>query len=170
MSNLQIFKNVLRPETLAAVLEERTNFLGQPVWRCSDHFWGEEIKVGVTGVVTSTMCSHRIGEMVRNDILHIMPPCTTMAVQHYMWHKHSAISSHNDWAYAWAATIYLNENWNLDWGGLFMWQDSDNGEIHGHVPEYNSMALNKGKVNHFVTPLSPLAPENRISLQIWGKV
>lgn len=165
---MQVFKNVLSQETLNKCHAEVQALMGQAVWRCSDQFWGEEIKVGVTGVCTSTFVSPEVLESLSNDLASFLPPSQTLSAQHYIWHKHSGISIHNDWAYNFAATIYLNPEWNLDWGGLFMWRDPQTLEIHGHVPEYNTMVLNTQKTEHFVTLMSPMAPVNRFTLQIWG--
>lgn len=165
---MQVYKNVLSTETLNHCHEELKSLMGEPVWRCSDQFWGEEIKVGVTGVCTSTFVSNELLNKVRGDLLSYLPAHNRLSAQHYIWHKHSGISIHNDWAYDFAATVYLNPEWNLDWGGLFMWKDPVTQGIHGHVPEYNTMVVNTQKTEHFVTLMSPLAPTNRFTLQIWG--
>lgn len=165
---MQVFKSVLSQDTLSKCHEEVHSLMGQAVWRCSDQFWGEEIKVGVTGVCTSTFVSPDLLERIKQDLASYLPVANEVAAQHYIWHKHSGISIHNDWAYNFAATIYLNPEWNLDWGGLFMWRDPQTLGIHGHVPEYNTMVLNTQKTEHFVTLMSPMAPVNRFTLQIWG--
>jgi len=166
---MKIFKNVLDQETLGKVTEEMNFLMPKSVWRVSDQFWGEEIKVGITGICTSTIVGEEVRQMVENCIKSYLPPYQELVVQHYIWHKHSGISTHNDWAHKFGATIYLNLAWNKDFGGVFMWSDRETNQLTALSPEYNMLILNTEKEDHLVTPISPLAPGNRITLQIWGR-
>ena len=165
---MQIFKNVLNSETLAFISEERQRLHKEAVWRCSEHFWGNEIRVGNTGICLSTFVSEEARQRIKADITKYLPPHNDISAQHYIWHKYSSISTHNDWTYNFAITIYLNENWNQDYGGLFIWEDKVTGGMHALSPEYNTMVINSEKENHLVTAMSPLAPELRHTLQVWG--
>lgn len=165
---MQVFKNVFDQETLEKCNNELNEFLGYGRWRCSDHFWGAEIKVGVTGICSSTPVSEELGEMIKRCLSPYLPEYESLTIQHYLWHKHSGISLHNDWSYKFGATVYLNQSWNIDFGGIFIWKDSYNDMLHALAPEYNTIVLNTEKTNHMVTAISPLAPENRVTIQIWG--
>lgn len=166
---MKIFKHVLNEATLAKVQEELNFIMDKPVWRVSDQFWGDEIKVGITGVCTSALVSEEVRAMVENCIKAYLPSYQELVVQHYVWHKHSGISTHNDWTFKFGATIYLNLEWNRDFGGVFMWADRETKVLTALNPEYNMMVLNTEKEDHLVTTISPLAPSNRITLQIWGR-
>jgi hypothetical protein len=163
-----IFKNVLDQETLDLCHSELNELMGQAVWRCSDQFWQDQIQVGVTGVVTSTFVSEPLRLRIEHCLKPYVPEYSELSAQHYLWHRNSGISTHNDWVYKFAATIYLNHNWNIDYGGVFMWVDSHTQSLNAYAPEYNSMILNTEKENHLVSLMSPMAPEKRITLQIWG--
>jgi hypothetical protein len=164
---MQVFKNVFNQETLDKCKEDLNYSLGYNVWRCSDHFWGAEITVGVSGVCSSTLVSAELKEMIKNCLTPYLPEYTDLTIQHYLWHKHSGISLHNDWSYRFGATVYLNQAWDIAYGGIFLWRDNE-GSLRAVAPEYNTMVVNTDKLNHMVTSISPLTPENRVTIQIWG--
>lgn len=165
---MKIFRNVLSLETLDRCSQELAYLMDKPVWRCSDQFWQDQIQVGVSGVCTSTFASPELTEMVSNCIRPYVPEADSFSVQHYIWHRGSGISTHNDWVYKFAATIYLNQSWNIDYGGIFVWEDAHTRELSALSPEYNMMVVNTERENHLVTHMSMMAPEKRITLQIWG--
>jgi len=95
-----------------------------------------------------------------------LPHAERLVFQYYVWKQNAAISLHKDSAYKFGATIYLNENWDIDCGGLFLWQHGS--ELKGFCPEYNSMVLNNSGEAHLVTPVNPLSPVHRYTIQVWG--
>ena len=76
---------------------------------------------------------------------------------HYM-EKGAGINWHNDASWKYGATYYLNNRWNQNWGGEFMFT-SKNG--HGYIPIVgNSLVIIKSPLEHKVNPvLSPLIPK-----------
>ena len=84
----------------------------------------------------------------------------------------SFIPFHSDKGYKLASTTYLNHDWELNWGGFFLYEDYD-GIIHAEHPEYNKMIILaadnrkiKEPLNHGTTITSQGA-KVRISLQIF---
>ena len=84
---------------------------------------------------------------------------------HYM-EKGAGINWHNDASWKYGATYYLNNRWNQNWGGEFMFT-SKNG--HGYIPIVgNSLVIIRSPLEHKVNPvLSPIIP--RISIQMFMK-
>tara|TARA_R100000951_G_scaffold77825_1_gene65688 strand:+ start:1755 stop:2285 length:531 start_codon:yes stop_codon:yes gene_type:complete len=84
---------------------------------------------------------------------------------HYM-EKGAGINWHNDASWKYGATYYLNNRWNPDWGGEFMFT-GDNG--HGYIPIVrNSLVIIKSPFRHKVNPvLTSIVP--RISIQMFMK-
>tara|TARA_E500000318_G_scaffold608_1_gene850 strand:+ start:374 stop:904 length:531 start_codon:yes stop_codon:yes gene_type:complete len=84
---------------------------------------------------------------------------------HYM-KKGAGINWHNDASWKYGATYYLNNRWNNQFGGEFMFT-SENG--HGYIPVVgNSLVIIKSPLEHKVNPvLSPTIP--RISIQMFMK-
>ena len=82
---------------------------------------------------------------------------------HYM-KKGAGINWHNDASWKYGATYYLNNRWNNQFGGEFMFT-SENG--HGYIPVVgNSLVIIKSPMDHKVNPvLSPIVP--RVSVQMF---
>jgi hypothetical protein len=78
-------------------------------------------------------------------------PTAVINIMFYYWTRHSYIPWHNDAHVDMAVTIYLNPQWHLDFGGLFLWQDQTG--IHAHMPEAN-MAIGQKDVFHSTTPVN----------------
>ena len=165
---MQIIKNVLSNSVLHECKLERENLSKEKVWGPSDLFWNDDIRVGVTGSCSITLVSEALCKKIIESIQYVVPACDAIHLQHYIWHKYSSISKHCDGIYKWGATIYLNENWDMNHGGIFIWKDC-NKELHALCPEYNTMVLNTEAEDHLVTMITPTAPENRVTIQIWGQ-
>jgi len=165
---MKLFNNVLSHAVLQECHREREEFSQQAVWGCSNLRWESGIKIGVTGLCTTARASEQLSRRIIDCIQHIVPPCDEIMIQHYIWHPHSGISSHSDANHRWGATIYLNETWDMDYGGLFVWQENFTKKLNVVCPEYNTMVLNTQSEPHLVTTISPLSPENRVTIQIWG--
>ncbi len=84
---------------------------------------------------------------------------------HYM-KKGAGINWHDDNAWKYGASYYINNRWNRQWGGEFMFTENTG---HGWIPYVgNSLVIVKAPLNHKVNPiLSPIMP--RISVQIFMK-
>jgi hypothetical protein len=80
----------------------------------------------------------------------------------YIWTKLSYIPWHNDSHAESALTIYLNDYWDPDWGGYFMYKL--NNEISAIKPERNLGVIQTGGVPHSVSTLN-LDANLRITLQ-----
>jgi len=90
------------------------------------------------------------------------------AVMIYAWTKYSYIPWHNDDRSESAITIFLNNRWEEDWGGLFLYKN-ENEQILGITPTFNMAVRNKGNVPHAVTMITPDAETLRLTLQIFSK-
>jgi hypothetical protein len=64
----------------------------------------------------------------------------------------SHIPWHDDYKYNGGLTIYLNEYWNNNNGGLFMFEDKKNNEIRAIFPKRNRAIEQIGGVRHSVCP------------------
>jgi len=80
--------------------------------------------------------------------------------------KGSGINWHSDAGWKYGATYYINNRWNIQFGGELMFK-SEKG--HGYLPVVgNSLVLIKSPLDHKVnTVLSSLIP--RISIQMFMK-
>lgn len=85
-------------------------------------------------------------------------------IMFYFWQPESFISWHNDSTHNGGATIYLNEEWDIDNGGLFMC--NINGNIVGIPPEPNKCISQEGGVPHSTTSTHWNAPVRK-SIQVF---
>jgi hypothetical protein len=166
---MKFFENVLSDDLLKACEVERAARLSGFGWKLSDFAWSKDILVGITGTCASTHVSAPLKTAIASHISRYLPEHDDLTIQHYVWMRGSGISRHNDGGYRFGATIYLNRTWNPDYGGIFMWEpDGSDGDLRVACPAFNTMALNDGKLFHRVTPVSQIAPEYRLTLQVWG--
>ena len=114
-----------------------------------------------------------LGDEILESIGKIFPENdrkNDIAIQFYIWDRLSGINWHDDWVYDYGMTIYLNEYWNENWGGIFLWQDkTDNNQIKGLMPKKNTMVINNNHEVHCVTPIGVLYDMPRMTIQIFVK-
>ena len=70
----------------------------------------------------------------------------------YYWTRYSYIPWHTDKDYFGAITVYLNEEWQEDFGGYFLYRDKK--DIKAIIPKRNSAVLQYGGVNHCTTAVN----------------
>ena len=98
---------------------------------------------------------------VANEKLNISPT----GINFYAWTPGSYIPWHDDDHWKAGATIYLNNTWEKDWGGCFLYVD-ENDEIRGHYPERNTGVTQRGGIYHHVTRLGNNVPY-RYTIQLY---
>ena len=86
----------------------------------------------------------------------------------YIWQRGSHITWHNDSNNKFAGTVYLNEYWNKDDGGLFLWEDKMENCTKVEFPEFNKMILNPQKIPHAVSMIPYQAKQLRFTIQFFG--
>jgi len=165
---MQIIKNALSGELYDALVEELKSQLHNQVWGSSKILWQEELKRGITGNTLTCKVSDVLSNQIFREIKEYVPECEEVICQFYVWQHHAGISRHDDGNHAFGATIYLNEYWDLNDGGFFIWTDKDTNQLKVLSPEKNMMVLNLNVEHHLVTPVLPSAQDFRYTIQIWG--
>jgi len=170
---MKIYRNCLTESLCDECINEFNSIKGEKVWGVSSMFWEPGLKVGVVGDCISTVLNENLSKKVENKLQKILPEYDSLLIQLYCWLPNSAISIHDDRDYKFGATLYLNRDWNANWGGIFLWQENDydieNGLFSGFTPSYNTIVINDSKQKHMITPISPKCDESRLTIQIWGK-
>jgi len=90
-------------------------------------------------------------------------------VMNYAWTRLSYIPWHNDGHRQSAVTIYLNETWEKDWGGLFLYCHESSDDIRGYAPRFNTAIKNGANVEHATTMITPDAPDLRMTVQLFHR-
>jgi Rps23 Pro-64 3,4-dihydroxylase Tpa1-like proline 4-hydroxylase len=96
----------------------------------------------------------KIPYFIHSIIIHFAPK-----LSYIPWHNDSHVNA--------ALTIYLNEKWNPNWGGYFLYKIDD--EIKAIKPEFNLAVLQQGGetgLPHCVTTTN-IDADMRISLQMF---
>ena len=114
---MEIRYGVLDPHTLRECSEFIDRSLEDGQWNVSEFFWDTTLKQGVSGVITMRNVPTRLKKLILDRISTFVPPYKESEIQIYAWHKGSGISVHDDGG-RYGATIYLNKNWDINWGGL----------------------------------------------------
>jgi hypothetical protein len=167
---MKLYKEVLAPITLSVIHREFTNLLETDhAWTCSSFKWKPDIKVNISGATMVAKVNDGIASMILEDLGDKIPSMKSKRIQYCAWLPNSGISTHNDGMYTFGATIYLNETWDINDGGIFMYEYADN-DWRGHIPTFNTMTVNDTKSLHLVTPVSPFAKHNRYTIQIFGDI
>ena len=135
-----------------------TNFFG----------WGASV-TGMSNAIFKFALDKNLEDIVSNElvakkILPSIPKDWNLAVQ--LNSRLSSIPWHNDVNWAFTATVYLNNEWNPEWGGYFVYADGD--KIKAIIPQFNKSVSFKTPLKHSVLLTSIDAPF-RESLQIFVK-
>lgn len=86
----------------------------------------------------------------------------------YRWQRGSGMGEHSDGHTETAVTFYLNDTWQKNWFGDFIFYESKEAELAGFgravAPRANRLVINKHTIPHKVSYSSGLAVE-RLSIQ-----
>jgi len=164
---VKVFKNVLSEQLHQVIFEKVEKKLGDNCWAPSSLFWHPGLRTGIQGSTYQTVVDNDIHDKISKEITHLLPTHNFLIIQHYLWDKNAGIALHNDDNYLFGATIYMNRQWSINDGGIFIHQHEN--EYKAIVPEFNTMVLNDRKTYHLVTPVSPFTSNLRMTIQVWGR-
>jgi len=94
---------------------------------------------------------------------------TGYSVMCYAWSRMSYIPWHRDVRSASGVTVFINREWDRDWGGVFLYRDprAEDWQVRGFVPRFNASLRAGNRIEHAVTMIAPDAPEPRFTLQLF---
>jgi hypothetical protein len=168
---VKIINNVLSDELYQECLNTIKLLIPHQVWCSSSLTWTPGLTQGIQGSCISTLIPENLKTKILDEIKHNLPPFDKTVVQFYVWQPMSAIAWHDDKVHNFGATIYLNEQWYINGGGIFLYQtkeQKDTGSMNALIPQKNTMVVNDNHEYHMVTPVSFNVPECRFTIQIWG--
>lgn len=94
-----------------------------------------------------------------------MPLVNSKSAMIYVWSTNSYIPVHSDDIYSRAITVYLNEGWEYNDGGMFNWYDPNSKEWKNIEPTFNKAVVNDSGYSHGITPVK--SSKDRITLQVF---
>jgi Rps23 Pro-64 3,4-dihydroxylase Tpa1-like proline 4-hydroxylase len=177
---MEIIRDVLSPELIEHCSKAMDLMEGKPLWRPATRVEPEYLYTNVIGEVLVTDPSKNhvnlntdkysdINDRVIDELRPLVPDFSTVRFSLQMWCKCSGVTFHNDGNYAWAGTIYLNEDWHRDMGGLLVWEIGKN-NYRSIAPEYNTLVLNTERQQHTVTPVSHDVKDYRKTIQMFANL
>jgi len=166
--------NILSDDLIKNIMEYFKSMLGRDVWSSSSG-WDQNLSL-----ISANTLTHRItDEIIKKEIKKNIETSLNINFEEkeldftssiYVWSGGSYITWHNDASYPYNGTIYLNEEWDTNDGGVFLYKENDTNKIKGIEPEYNTMVVNYATEtsqhnNHCVTCIVPGTIKKRVTLQ-----
>jgi hypothetical protein len=140
------------------------------VW--TNQAWNKDIVEDSSVVVCIRLPDEMLNELqliLENKLIfdksRDMPITSSKSAMVYVWSKNSYIPAHSDGIYNRAVTVYLNENWEYNDGGMFNWFDPSSQEWKNIEPRFNRAVVNDSGYLHGITPVK--SSNNRITLQVF---
>jgi Rps23 Pro-64 3,4-dihydroxylase Tpa1-like proline 4-hydroxylase len=165
---MKIINNFLDINLIKKIEEYVNNNLQLHTWK-TNLCWKDSIKknssqVSILNLTDVVEFSIPIKKLYNEIILETKS--LKFSLCFYVWHNLSFIPFHKDGGYSIASTIYLNQTWEKDFGGLFLYEESN--EIKAIVPKFNMCLINEVNINHGTSLIAINSPL-RLTLQVFFK-
>jgi Rps23 Pro-64 3,4-dihydroxylase Tpa1-like proline 4-hydroxylase len=171
---IKTYKNTLDENLIKKIFNYLKNIFGKEVWSSSIS-WNQNLSLISSNILTHTIYDKFLIKSIKKNIednikIDFDEKNLDFMVSIYVWCGGSYITWHDDSCYPYNGTIYLNEEWDSDDGGVFLYKDNQTKEIRGVNPIYNSMVVNSASEtdphnDHCVTCIVPGTIKKRITLQ-----
>ena len=165
------FDRVLTDKLLQDIRMDVSETHNEEAWKGS-FAWPSELTKGYFSNCLSRTIVGEMKERILKEIQLVLPECKVDYLQYYIWQQLSGIAVNDDHDILFGATIYLNDTWVPENGGIFLYKEKESsGSAHewsALLPNCNTMVLNDNHESHMVTPLSPYSTDFRYTIQIWG--
>jgi Rps23 Pro-64 3,4-dihydroxylase Tpa1-like proline 4-hydroxylase len=137
------------------------------IFSSSISHWSEYLKSSSTPILRYVMDASdtNLVSSLKKEIEKKIPYYVDDIIIH-IFPKLSYIPWHNDGGHKAALTIYINELWEANWGGFFMYKIDEN--IFAIKPERNLAILQNSGLPHCVTTTN-IDADFRISIQCFIK-
>ena len=168
MKKIKIYENFLEEDFILELKKNVYGKVGEENW-FSSLAWHESIRKSSSLVVIKVLDKDKyIYNYIKKKYQNLFPEFKNkklkLKINYYVWPKLSYIPFHKDTGHLIASTIYLNENWNEDYGGLFLYKEKN--EIKAVAPKYNLALVNFANISHG-TSLTTLDAPYRETIQIF---
>lgn len=166
---MKYYEDVLSKQLLDRIQFDFRKRVSKYAWS-SNIPWQQELKFGVSGICIQSRVGKELYDDILKEIKHFLPEALEYTLMYNIWPPNSGIAMHDDDNKVFGATIYLNEEWSVNDGGIFLFKNSENKESEWNaiVPRKNTMVVNDENEIHLVTQVSPLSEDMRITIQVWG--
>ena len=164
---MKIIPNVLSNSLFEDCIAHYERMIEEPVWTSSIQNWKPSLNQGLVGSVLYASVPGEILQRIEEETKHYFPGGKIECV-YQIWQPLSGVGVHNDGHKKFGATIYLNEEWDRNAGGWFIWEDEETREYRAYLPVKNSMIVNDRFEYHQVTPVAAQYGADRVTIQVWA--
>ena len=174
---IRVIEDVLSQSFIDELLQWNEQTKGGDVWSSNQTKWVDVLKYATGGTILSRALSDEwknpiYYELVNRGKLDYLPYGSSAIL--YMGFATSCVNWHPDYADYDAMSIYLNKEWDSNWGGWFAWTEENKGvdapinpkQGQFYCPQYNTAIYSTEREWHCTTPLATVAPP-RISIQLF---
>lgn len=171
---IKTYDNVLDENLIENVMDYFNSIMGADVW-ASSIAWDQNLSLISSNILTHRISNKTLKKEIKSSIetaldVDFEKEGLIFTPSIYVWGGGSYITWHLDNCYPYNGTIYLNEEWDSNDGGVFLYEDSQTKEIKGIKPTYNSMVVNSATEEdphnfHCVTCIVPGTIKKRVTIQ-----
>jgi hypothetical protein len=171
---IRTYNNVLDEHLIKSIMNYFKSILDKNVWGSSIG-WNQNLSLISSNTLTHNILNKTLEKEIKNIVekaldVNFEKEELTFVASIYVWSGGSYITWHPDDCYPYNGTIYLNEKWDSDDGGVFLYKDNQTKKIKGIEPTYNSMVVNSATEEdphnvHCVTCIVPGTIKKRVTLQ-----
>ena len=150
---IQVFENFL-PEALYRECNDyslNAYVSGDHAFKTNYH-WHPYMVQDSAPVLIHDMKEGELYEKVRDHVEGVTGRKIAKWWMFYYWTRYSFSPWHNDDNHHGGMTIYLNDHWDPNWGGAFLWHEAE--EIKALYPSPNRAVLQTGGIAHTVIPVT----------------
>jgi hypothetical protein len=170
MGSIEFFEDVFDPKFCAFLLTDAKSQLSSGnEFRRSNYHWPPSIVRASQPVLVrdygAALSALILGQLVKRGVIQN----TEFVVMNFASSRLSYIPWHDDTKHEVAITVYLNEVWDRDWGGIFLYMADEPATIRGYAPKFNTGVKNTGHIMHATTMVTTDAEAPRFTLQIFPK-
>jgi hypothetical protein len=164
--------NFLEPDILQALRQKFQDARGQAVFEINNMGrWGAGLETGsLAPVLVLKLDEYRDYFIAKYKTVDPMfADFNNLICYMHIWLPGTQINFHHDASDATprlSSTIYINEDWNWNWGGLFLYDDPDLGQ-RWIYPHANHMIWFRPPVWHATTMITQSAEHPRLSIQLF---
>ena len=169
MQQFKVIENFFEKDEIKLIKDYSEDiFTSKEIWRSSKIEWDKRLNTSLNDILLYTMdpiIDSEIYSMIyekTKEAFNMEP----LGISFFFYLSQSNINWHDDGDHGGGATIYLNQKWDRDYGGYFIYE-KDN-KLGIEYPTFNKCIFQSGGVHHATTLTSKDAPVRKI-LQIFFK-
>jgi hypothetical protein len=149
--SITVIENFLPEDLYNECNETSTNLLKQGKNFRTNQMWDYNVRGDSSTVLIYDICDQELQNKISNIVKDKFKR-EIKCMMFYYWMPCSHIPWHNDGSHSGGITIYLNEKWDSNHGGIFLFHIEK--EVHGIYPNKNRAIEQYGNVRHSVCPTS----------------